>query len=210
MSYRDLQKKVASLSMRERILVCLVGVALFVFPGYLSFVDRYKTDTRRTQDSMGARGAELAEVQEELAKWQGMLTQNPNDVLRSEKEEYQKVLAELDESLDRETMNLISASQMAGILTGVLSGNSSVKITKTESVPPRLLFHKDDVKLYQHGVIITLNGRYMDIMRYLEGLEAMKTSFFWKSFDYRVTKYPEAEAVLEIYTLSINRDFIRG
>ena len=109
MSYRDLQKKVASLSMRERILVCLVGVALFVFPGYLSFVDRYKTDTRRTQDSMGARGAELAEVQEELAKWQGMLTQNPNDVLAHNhlgsiyfsKKEYDKAMEVLEKRLER-------------------------------------------------------------------------------------------------------------
>ena len=59
---RDLQKKVSSLSMRERVMVCLVGVALFAFPGYLSFVDRYKTDTKRTQDSMNARQSELAEV----------------------------------------------------------------------------------------------------------------------------------------------------
>ena len=116
MSYRDLQKKVASLSMRERILVCLVGVALFVFPGYLSFVDRYKTDTRRTQDSMGARGAELAEVQEELAKWQGMLTQNPNDVLRSEKEEYQKILAELDEKRRNDTLKTAKPHLKRGMM----------------------------------------------------------------------------------------------
>ncbi|WP_406546745.1 hypothetical protein [Succinimonas sp.] len=210
MSYRDLQKKIGSLSMRERVMVCLVGVALFAFPGYLSFVDRYKTDTKRTQDSMNARQSELAEAQEDLAKWQGMLTQNPNDVLRAEKEEYRKTLTELDASLDKETMNLISASQMSGILSGVLAGNSAVRVTNVSSLPPRLLFHKDDVKLYQHGVVVTLNGRYMDIMHYLEGLEGMKTSFFWKSFSYRVTGYPEAEAVLEIYTLSINKDFIRG
>ncbi len=37
--WRDYKKKVASLTLRERVLITCVGLALFIFPCYLSVYD---------------------------------------------------------------------------------------------------------------------------------------------------------------------------
>ncbi len=210
MTYRELQKKYSSLSLRERILICLVGVALFAFPGYFTFIDRYDSNTKRYQNTISSQEEELARVEQELAEWQAKLTENPNDVLKKQKEDYEKQMNELNSKLNAGTMNLIDAGQMPEILADVLSPNGRVVVKKMESIKPKLLFHKDDIKLYQHGMKITLEGQYLDIMRYLEDLEQMKTNFYWKSLNYQVQKYPLADVVLELYTLSINKDFIKG
>ncbi|MDX2321282.1 MAG: glucose-6-phosphate isomerase [Moritella sp.] len=67
-----------------------------------------------------------------------------------------------------------------------------------------------EVLLYRHGLRITMTGAFFDIQAYLDAIEQLPKKFYWEVFDYQMQKYPTAEVVMEIYTLSINKEFIRG
>ncbi len=67
-----------------------------------------------------------------------------------------------------------------------------------------------DIQLYQHGLRITLTGTFFDIQAYLNTIEQLPKKFYWRIFDYQMQRYPQAEVVMEIYTLSMNKEFIRG
>ena len=67
-----------------------------------------------------------------------------------------------------------------------------------------------EVLLYRHGLRITMTGAFFDIQAYLDSIEQLPKKFYWQVFDYQMQKYPTAEVVMEIYTLSINKEFIRG
>ena len=64
--------------------------------------------------------------------------------------------------------------------------------------------------LYRHGLRITMTGSFFDIQAYLDSIEQLPKKFYWEVFDYQMQAYPTAEVVMEIYTLSINKEFIRG
>ncbi|QFI39732.1 glucose-6-phosphate isomerase [Moritella marina ATCC 15381] len=67
-----------------------------------------------------------------------------------------------------------------------------------------------EVLLYRHGLRITMSGAFFDIQAYLDSIEQLPKKFYWEVFDYQMQAYPTAEVVMEIYTLSINKEFIRG
>lgn len=210
MILQTFKDKVDRMSLRERILVTCVGISLFVFPGYMLVMDRLDRDALKLKENVANNNNELTKVSAELDSWRNKITDNPNDKLREEKEKYKSELKKADKILSVSTVNLIDAAEMPTILSDVLNSGSGITIESLQSIPPIVLFENGPVVLYRHGIKISLKGKYIDIMRHLKTLEGLQTKFFWKSMDYKVTDYPYAEVVLELYTLSINKDFIRG
>ncbi len=209
-SYQDLKKHVANMSMRERIMVSLVGAVLFLFPGFFTFVDGNQSQIAQLEKQLEAQQVEEQRILGEIALWQAKLNGNPNDVMRQEIAKYSKELSEIDAALTKETVNLVDASLMTKILLDVLKVDNSLEILSVESKEPQIALKKDDINLYQHGIVIQIKGRYQDILRHMKNVEQLPYSFYWKSMDYKVDEYPYAIAVIELYTLSINKDFIRG
>ena len=65
-----------------------------------------------------------------------------------------------------------------------------------------------DPVLYLHGMRVVLKGRYVDIVRYLQALQALRWKMFWGRLDLKVQHYPVSEVTLVIYTLGFNRAWI--
>lgn len=208
--WREYKKKVAALSLRERALITLVGVVLFVCPCYFTFYDTNMKKCQEYQQTIDEKQLELDSVKGDIDIWQARLSRNPNDVMREDIAKYKSRLSELDKKIDAATINLIDAAQMATALASILHTEPGVTVLAMDSLAPKQLLKKGDACLYQHGIRLRLKGRYMDILRHLQALEGMKQNFYWHSLNYMVTDYPYGEVEIELYTLSINKDFIRG
>ena len=61
---------------------------------------------------------------------------------------------------------------------------------------------------YRHGLRIEFNGDYLTTLDYLRSLEDLEWGFFWDNFKLTVNEYPDATASIEIFTLSLNKDWI--
>lgn len=64
------------------------------------------------------------------------------------------------------------------------------------------------LKLYRHGIKLSLQGNYFQLRDYLAQLQALKWKFYWQNFDYQLTEYPTSELHVEIYSLSTDKEFI--
>ena len=62
--------------------------------------------------------------------------------------------------------------------------------------------------LYRHGVEVVLQGSYIDMVNYMEALEAMPTRVFWGKAEMSVARYPQASLKLTLYTLSLDNKWI--
>lgn len=209
-SFKEYSKKVSALSIRERVLICAVGVVLFASPAYFLFYDKNNIEIKKINSSISSMKEDLSAKQDELVAWQSRVTQNPNDVMRNEISSLERDIATLDAILTDETANLIDASEMSVVLSKLLSVNKDLSIISVESIKPIVIIKREDAQLYQHGIQITLKGKYLDILNHFKQLEGISRNFYWKTMDYKVVDYPFAEVTIELYTLSINKDFIRG
>lgn len=63
--------------------------------------------------------------------------------------------------------------------------------------------------LYRHGVELTIEGSYADVVAYLLAVEAMPQHILWGSLQLKVEQYPKVVATLRLYTLSQDRNWLQ-
>lgn len=208
--FREYEKKFMGLSLRERVLVALVGLSLIIAPCYFSVLDRNLIENEKLSFEIKNLEDDYKNKQDELLAWQSKVTQDPNEIMRRDIEKIEKDIALLDAVLNSETANLLDASEMTKVLTNILRTEKNIQILSVKSVQPEVLIRKDEAQLYKHGISMVVRGRYLDIMNYLSSLETLDKNFYWDSLELNVDKYPYSIVTIEIYTLSVNKDFIRG
>ncbi len=208
--FREYEKKFMGLSLRERVLVALVGLSLIIAPCYFSVLDRNLIENEKLSFEIKNLEDDYKNKQDELLAWQSKVTQDPNEMMRRDIEKIEKDIALLDAVLNSETANLLDASEMTKVLTNILRTEKNIQILSVKSVQPEVLIKKDEAQLYKHGISMVVRGRYLDIMNYLSSLETLDKNFYWDSLELNVDKYPYSIVTIEIYTLSVNKDFIRG
>ena len=139
-------------------------------------------------------------------------------------------LIETHAQLQTSTADLIVPRDMPKILETVLHKTGGLTLVKLKSLGVQPLFveedqdakgkkpslQQDNKKLtadnidnaYRHGVRIELKGDYLTILSYLKSLEELEWSFFWDNFEFQISEYPEANAAVEISTLSLQQEWI--
>jgi MSHA biogenesis protein MshJ len=141
-------------------------------------------------------------------------------------------LVDVQADLETSTGNLVSAKDMAKILETVLHKTGGLTLLKLESlgVSPLIVQEGTDAKVnsnkkenvnadkkltadnidnaYKHGLRIEFQGSYLTTLNYLKSLEDLEWGFFWDNFQLTVNEYPEANASIEIFTLSLKKEWI--
>ncbi len=61
---------------------------------------------------------------------------------------------------------------------------------------------------YFHSVQLVLQGRYLDVLTYLQALEGLSWHFYWQSLVLDATHYPTTRVTVTLGTVSMSRDWI--
>lgn len=204
-------QQIAALSLRERILILLTGVVLLGAMGIYGWLD--DADTRLGQDrqALAAAQRDLEILTLENQGKQARLGRDPDAQVREQLAGVETTLRQMDAELLAQTVDLIPAHEMPAVLEALLSRSANLHMLALTSLKPEpLMAGEQKVNLFRHGIRLQLEGGYFDVYQYLKALEALPRHFYWKGFDYRVVEHPKAAVVMEIYTLSTSKEFIRG
>jgi MSHA biogenesis protein MshJ len=79
--------------------------------------------------------------------------------------------------------------------------NSSEKQTVKTSLP-------EDAPVFKHGVEITVEGHYLDLLEYVSELEKMPWHILWSKADLNAKNYPANQLKLTVYTLSLDKTWL--
>lgn len=63
--------------------------------------------------------------------------------------------------------------------------------------------------LYRHGVEIVLQGSYLDMIQYMDALQALPAQLFWGKARLDASQYPGARLTLTLYTLSLDTRWMK-
>ena len=63
--------------------------------------------------------------------------------------------------------------------------------------------------LFRHGVELTARGSYLDMVDYMNALEALPTQLFWGRAQLDVEVYPTVRLTLTLYTLSLDEKWMK-
>lgn len=212
-SWADLESKFAELSIREKLLSLMSGLVAVLFGGFVWLVEPVQIEIEKLTKSVDQQQSQLGKLDRDIRAVESDLDKDPNQPLLVNQERFSQQLLDLDERLREQTVDLIPANKMPEVLEKILSQSDKLKVLQMDSIPPiRMMDINADsgaqVNLFQHGVLLVLEGEYGHIWEYLDEIESLEWRFYWKRFDYVVGEHPKAKAEIELYTLSTSKAFI--
>ncbi|ABM26423.1 MSHA biogenesis protein MshJ [Shewanella putrefaciens] len=198
------------LSRRERVLIGIALLALVSIIGFMPLESLWKKQTSISQQLKALEQENQISVQQ-IELYQQRLTMDPNQDYQQRLVLLQQQNQEIDMQLNEQMVDMVPADYMPELLGNLLGQVQGIKLIKFTSIAPVPLLAVGDEKklnLYSHGIRMSLEGDYFSVMRFVEAVEAMPDKLYWKRLDYKVAEYPKGIIDIEVYTLSLNKDFI--
>jgi len=222
--WKKLAVRFEALVMRERVMVLaavVVGTA-FLF------------DTiaiRPLEVRMKRLALQVAEARQNIKVAETTLTSqdaiaDPDTVKRSYREALRKQLAEIDQSMLGLQRGLVPPEKMAKLLEEMLARSGGLQLVSLRTLPVQRIDtqnaapakqgdkpsktgpRESERTIYQHGVEVTLQGSYPDLLEYLAQLEKLSWQMFWGRISMDTEQYPRLRVTLIVQTLSLNKAWL--
>lgn len=211
---------------RERLLLAAAGLAALLFViDALWFTPALRAFSQARQQHGQVRAALSAAEAEQARRAAGGV--DPAQQVEQEIRATQERVATLDRELREQAAGLVSADRMVAVLEQMLVRQPQVKVRSMRSLPRTDLLAEGvpgavaasapaaagsaahpGSALYRHGVEITLEGSYADLVAYLRTLDEQPQQLLAGGLQFRVEKHPLSTLTLRLYTLSMDRHWL--
>ncbi|WP_313089165.1 MSHA biogenesis protein MshJ [Pseudomonas sp.] len=205
-----------ALAPREQWLACAVGLALLVMFHVLLVAEPLGLTVRAEAQRTQLAQARQLEAGNTLAEIQAKLAADPNLSYRQALAAAQGDREQLLQRLDVETGSLVSPAKMKALLQDLLRRQATLRLVALESssaplaVPSAAAPSADTatqappVVFYRHGLSLTLEGGYFELLDYLSAVQASGWRLHWDNLDYQVGEggVQHARITFELHTLS--------
>ncbi len=213
----------AARSARERWLLYGVCVVVIVALGDRLFTAPLQSRITAVKAETKTQGEQLIALQDEIAKLNLKLSENPDRVLRERIARLRTEHATLDEQLRQLTVGLIQPAEMTKVLREMLADEKGLRLVRLANgqAEPVLLdaahttggeravaATKQDSHLFRHTLVMEVEGGYLDAVRYLKRLEALPWTFYWEGVELNVEKYPTSRVIIRLSTLGLRQGWV--
>jgi len=205
-------EKFDRLSLRERALV--LAAVLVVLVGSLNVLLISPMDVRRKAllQEVTSLGSQIALTDSGV---EAAINADPTNGAAGQLQILQKQLQGIDSQLLAQSAGMVPPEHMAEAIQDVLHLQHGVVLISLRNLPPtRLPAEKsaenagDDRRPYVHTIELIVEGRYLDVLDYVQALEKLPWHFYWRHLEITATHYPINRVRLELATLSPDGDWM--
>lgn len=218
-----LAESVDRLSLRERLFLLAAG--LFVVGGLWEAVLAAPLAAREriANEKVILLQDRLSELDASLGALAAGASEGVPERLERLRTLRESVLAR-DEEIRILTRDLVDPTEMRIVLEELLRRQDGLELTSAANLPARpVLVHEDAAaessdgaaeaesdapKLYRHSLVLTLRGRYLDCLHYLEAVERLPWHIYWSRLELATDEYPVNDITIELTTLSLDEEWI--
>jgi MSHA biogenesis protein MshJ len=124
-------------------------------------------------------------------------------------------VAEGQESVRIFTSDLVDPAQMRFVLEDLIGRQGGLDLVSARNLEVLPLIEQaaetaggDGPMLYQHGLVLELEGGYLEFLAYLDAVAKLPWQLYWSRLDLETIDYPKMRFVLELHTLSLEEEWI--
>lgn len=221
--------KVGTMSMRER---ALVFVTLLVLAGAVLntlLLEPIAARQKMLRSQLAQKQELLAALQKQIALIVEAKSPDTNSPQRIRLNQIKQELAEGNAYLQSSRDKLVLPENMADHLRQLLQRDTHLQLVSLQTLPVTPLIEQaqetgteqdsaaqtaaisamQDKQVFKHGVQLTLRGNYLELLQYVKALENLPQQMFWARAELSVVKYPTAELTLTLYTLSLDKTWLK-
>jgi MSHA biogenesis protein MshJ len=217
--WAESQRKFDTLKPRERVMIFLGGVAIISGLAFVLAIDGALAKHKIVAANVEKYRADLAQLEKQNAELSRLLAQDPDVVARKQIDELKQRLSSYDTELHGVQQGLVPPKQMAKLLEDMLNRESQVRLVKLRTLPIAALVEpatnagntvsKTTKNLvYKHGMELTVEGGYLDLLEYQSRLEKLPWRMFFARTRVNAVDYPKVFMTLTLYTLSLEEAWL--
>jgi len=225
------------LSLRERLLLGLTAVVLLLFLWWMLVYESLVPKTRSLQQSNQRQASELQALVAARDGIRKRLDRGVHHEQQARVEQLRKQLQLLRQQLDEGTESLVAPQQMFELMRGMIDAAPRLKLLQLRRLAVEPLFRpeqgtetaepvqepdgpanpamdedeetlQEQPALYRHVMQVRLQGRYADILDWLQQLEQLPWQLMWNRVELTAREYPVIEVELKLSTVSSSRAWV--
>lgn len=217
-----LRTRIDALSLRERAILFLSASGVIVFLVFWTTLNplyaqqgKLRALLNQQRNNIGGMDAEISKTLQAYAADPDAPNRLRLAALSAEAEAFGAKLRAVQEGL-------VAPDKMAPLLETILRANGRLRLVSLKTLPAGDIdpaataaeaapapAAKPGGLLYRHGVEIGMRGTYLDMIDFMAALESMPTQLFWGKAILEVEEYPVARLTLSLYTLSLDKKWIK-
>lgn len=216
--------KLDAMSLRERVLTFFALLVVLIAVAYLLLISPLLGKQKRVSEQISQQQKLMQDMQSQLAALEKARMDEPNSPMQQRLKQSKKALAEAEEMLRGQSKRLVEPEKMVSLLEQVLRKNERLHLVNLQTLGVTPLLDKPavtpsgasgvnvvstDKQVFKHGVQITLQGSYADLLQYLSALEKAPVQMFWGAAQMKVVQHPTVELTLTLYTLSLDKTWLQ-
>jgi MSHA biogenesis protein MshJ len=216
--------RIDALSLRERGMLFAGAAAAIVFLLYSLFLNPQLARQKALRAEVAQQQDNIAGIDREIGQQLAAYAQDPDAATRVRIAAIGSDTEQLAGKLRAMQRGLVAPERIAPLLETILKSHGKLQLVSMKTLPASALSAAAraapagtavpaDVPpvalLYRHGVEISVRGNYLDLVNYMEALESMPTQLFWGRAELGVEEYPNSKLTLTLFTLSLDRKWIK-
>jgi MSHA biogenesis protein MshJ len=217
--WRKIVEKIDALALRERALIFVMMSVVLITPINMFLLDPLRTKQKTLSHQLTERETQIAALQSQLQGLAASSQIDPDAENRKRVQELKRKLDELEAPLETAQKSLVSPEKKVSLLEDLLIQTPRLKLVSLKTLPPTTALESKSVEpakkggaampvtslVYKHGVQLTIEGGYLDLLQYLVAMEKLPWRVVWGEADLRVDEYPKIVLTLTLYTLSLEK-----
>ena len=229
--WQHLADRVDAFSLRERALIFLAIALVLVVSVNLLLIDPLLTRSKNLQQRIVQDDLQIKAMRTQIEELMTAANADPDAALKARLDNLRLQSEQAAATLQEIQSGLVPPQRIPALLQDLLRHNRSVSLVAMKTLPVETLGVAGAAAInstpaavgagertepsagpvgavYKHGVEITVQGSYLDLLRYLEGIEALPWQMFWGQADVDGKNYPTVTLTLRLHTLSLDEAWL--
>jgi MSHA biogenesis protein MshJ len=235
-AWTKLSARIDAATLRERVMIFgALAVLVLALADTLLFGPELARQKRFNRD-IAQRQADIAGLQEQVAKLVEARQSSPERAQRARLEQLRTEIERTEAAIAEEQRRFTRPDQMRVVLEQMISKHRNVALLDlrtlqmgAETKPPagdtkaivkpaapaaeakggaRSAPVIQDRTVYRHALELTVAGRYLDLLAYVDALEKMPTRLYWGGAELDASQYPMLQLKLKVFTLSLDKSWM--
>ena len=216
--WQQYSERFLTLQLRERYLIGYGSALLLLWLGALYLLQPLWQMQAQLQQQNRSSLQQIVGLQQQIDEVQRALTVNPDQQLQQNIDKMLSDEQQLLTQIRSVTGRYIGAEQMVQLLQDVLSQQQNIRLIALENLPARAVqlpgagleaAPVEKPLLYRHSTKLTFAGPYAGLQQLLQRLEQLPWQLHWRTLNYQVKEYPQAELQLELETVSEHDSYLK-
>ena len=229
--WKKFANKIDALSLRDRVILFLIMSVMAVMLVNTIILDPQFAKQKQLSEKIKRDELQISNYRLENEQLNIAGKFDPDVQAKNRLSELKNLLNSAELDVTKLQKNLVKPEHMDRLLEGILKRSKGLQLVSMESLPVLNLMDKQESKqeskpessasssavqvatpkehgVYKHEVELVLEGKYLDMLAYMQTLESMPQQLYWSESEMQVLEYPKARLRLRLFTLSLEKSWL--